>query len=174
MFGWFRRKEKRVSDGDIGNAYELGRRAADSANADIEAFMNARFYPGISTIADAVFGDLNDSEVPPLVLARIDVKNFLERLDSDLRPRMIPPLHDAMAGWINAGLGSETGLLIEHHYKQFKTRLALTVFQRFLDMAEELKRADDRWRAINPEKASQIPYDTLGAEVGDLMAPYLR
>jgi hypothetical protein len=69
MFGWFRKKEKQVSVGDISAAYELGRKAALSANAHIEAYLQARFYPGIKTVGDAMFGDFENPDVPPLVLA---------------------------------------------------------------------------------------------------------
>lgn len=178
MFGWFRKNEKQVPVENIVGPYELGRRTAESANADIEAYMQARFYPGIRDLADAVFGDFESPDVPPFVLARIDLKNFLERLDGDLRPRVLPQLRSATAGWVNiakqAGVGAEFERLIEHHYDQLKSSLVLAAFQRFLDMADILKEADDQWRAANPEKAAQIPFDALGRELGDVLAPYLK
>ena len=177
MFGWFRKNEKQVPVENIVSAYELGRRTAESANADIEAYMQ-RFYPGIRDIGDAVFGDFESYDVPPFVLARIDLKNFLERLDGDLRPSVLPQLCSAMPGWVNvakeAGVGAEIERLIEHHYDQLKSSLVLAAFQRLLDMTDILKEADDQWRANNPEKAAQIPFDTLGPELGDVLAPYLK
>ena len=37
-----------------------------------------------------MFGDFESTDVPPFVLARIDLKNFLERLDGHLRPSVLP------------------------------------------------------------------------------------
>jgi hypothetical protein len=146
MFGWFRKNEKQVPVENIVSAYELGRRTAESANADIEAYMR-RFYPGIRDIGDAVFGDFESTDIPPFVLARIDLKNFLERLDGDLRPSVLPQLRSAMVGWVNvakeAGVGAEIERLIEHHYDQLKSSLVLAAFQRLLDMTDILKEADD-------------------------------
>src|SRR5262249_39620391 len=146
MFGWFRKNEKQVPD-----AYELGRRMAESTNADIEAYMEARFYPGIQGIGDVVFGDFKSPDVPPFVLARMDLKIFLDRLDDYLRPRVLPQLRSAVAEWIKlateAGVSAEIERLIEHHYNQLKDAMAAAAFQRLLDMTDFLKEADDRWRA---------------------------
>ena len=115
MFGRFRKNEKRFPVENVG-AHELGRRTAESANADIEAYMQ-RFYPGIRDIGDAVFGDFESTDIPPFVLARIDLKNFLERVDDHLRPNVLPQLRSAMAGWVNvakqAGAGAEMERLID-------------------------------------------------------------
>jgi ATP-dependent Zn protease len=40
-----------AADSGASASYELGRRTAQSANADIEAYMQARFYPGITKAA---------------------------------------------------------------------------------------------------------------------------
>jgi hypothetical protein len=169
MLGWFRKK-------DSSDPFELGRRVAQSANADLEAYVQARFYPGILNMADVIFGDFENPNVPPLVLARADLKNFVERLDGHLRPSVMPELRSAMAGWINmdVGVSSEIERLIEHHFNQFKSNIALAGLQRFLDMTDFLKEADDKWRATNPDKAAQFPFDTLGPELGDVLAPYLK
>ena len=55
-----------------------------------------------------------------------------------------------------------------------KSLLVLAAFQKFLDTADILKEADDQWRANNPAKAAQIPFDALGPELGDVLAPYLK
>jgi hypothetical protein len=173
MLGWFRKNEKHAE------AYELGRRTADSTNADIDAYMQARFYPHIQGMVDRVYGDFESSDLSPLVLARIDLKNFVERgVDELVRPTVLRQLRSAVAGWHDvakqAGIEAEFERLIEHHYAQFKSRLVLAAFQRLLDMTDTLKKADDQWRAANPEKAAQIPSDALGPELGDLLAPYLK
>jgi hypothetical protein len=178
MFGWFRKNEKQVPVENIASAYKLSRRTAESANADIKAHLQARFYPSIPGIVDAVFGDFESSDAPPLVLARTDLKIFLERLDGDLRPRVLPELLRATAGsgstMKQAGLGAEFECLIEQHYNQLKSALILAAFQRFLDLADILKAADDKWRTANPEKAAQIPFDALDPELGDVLTPYLE
>jgi hypothetical protein len=178
MFGWFRKNEKQVPAEKLVAAHELGRRAAESANADIEAYMQARFYPAVSGLVDAVFGDFETPDIPPLVAARIDLKSFLERIDGDLGTRLLPELRKAMAEWLDvftqAGMSAEFAHLIEHHYEKFKSSVVLAAFQKFLDLADTLKAADDKWRTVNPEKAAEIPFDALGPELGDLLAPYLK
>jgi inhibitor of KinA sporulation pathway (predicted exonuclease) len=111
MFGWLKKNEKQVPVENIASAHELGRSAAESAIADIEAYMQARFYPHIQKIADDAFGDFESPDLPPLVLARIDLKNFVEDVDEYVRPTVFPQLRSAVAGWINtmnqAGVGAE-------------------------------------------------------------------
>jgi hypothetical protein len=178
MFGWFRKKEKQVPAEKLVAAHELGRRAAASANADIEAYMRSRFYPAVPSLVDSVFGDFNTPDVPPLVAARVDLKNFLDRIDGDLRPTLLIDLRNAMAGWLGAfnqaGMGSEFELLIEHHYESFKSSAVLAAFQKLLDLTDTLKVADDEWRAAYPKKADEIPFDTFGPELGDALAPYVK
>ncbi|MGA8696785.1 MAG: hypothetical protein WB689_23695 [Xanthobacteraceae bacterium] len=178
MFGWLRNNEKQLPVENIASAYEFARRTAESASADIKAYVQAHFYPSIPGILDAVFADFENPDVPPFVLGRTDLKIFLERLDDDLRPRVLPQLLRATAGWDStmkqAGLGAEFECLIEQHYNRLKSALVLAAFQRFLDMTDILKAADDKWRAANPEKAAQIPFDALGPELGDVLIPYLE
>jgi hypothetical protein len=44
----------------------------------LEAYARERFYPGIPNIVASVFGDFENTNIPPLVAARIDVKSFIE------------------------------------------------------------------------------------------------
>ena len=173
MMGWFRKNEK------LEKAYELGRRTFESTNADIEAYMQARFYPHIRDMVERVYGDFNSPDLSPLVLARIDLKNFVERgVDKLVRPTVLSQLRSAMAGWLDlakqAGTEAQFDRLIEHHYEQFKSSLVRAAFQRLLDMTDTLKKADDQWRAANPEKAARIPADAFGSELVVLLAPYLK
>lgn len=176
MFGWFRKSEKRVSDEKLAEAYELGRRAAASANADMAAFMS-RFDSAVETVADAAFRNLKDPRLPPLVLARIDLKNFIDHIDEDLGPRVLPQLRSATVKWANAmaqiGATPEFERLLQHHCDTLKTKLALAAFQRLLDMTESLKEADNQWRAANPERAAEIGVDALGDELAAALRPYL-
>jgi hypothetical protein len=163
----------------LDEAYELGHRTFDSTNADIEAYMQEHFYPHIQGLVDRVYGDFKSPDLPPLVLARIDLKNFVERGgDKLLRPHVLSQLRSAVAGWHDvakqAGVEAEFERLIEHQYAQFKSRLVQAAFDRLLDMTDTLKKADDQWRAANPEKAAQVPFDALGSELADLLAPYLK
>jgi hypothetical protein len=155
MFGWLRNDEKQKLD----EARELGR-VAESANADIDACMKERIYPHIWEMADQVFGDFESPDLPPLVLARSDLKGFVERVDEYVRPTVLPQLRSAVEGWLDvskqAGIGAEFERLIEHHYEQFKSSLVLAAYQRLFDITDTLKEADDQWRAANPEKAAQI------------------
>jgi hypothetical protein len=176
---WLQKKnEKQVPIENAVGPYELGRHSAVSAIADIEAYMQARWYPAIQGLVDVVYGKFESPDLPPLVLARADLKNFLERLDGELRPKILPELRSVTAGWVEiakqASAGAEFERLIEHHYIQWKSNVVLAAFQRFLDIADLLKEADDKWRAANPKMAAEIPFDCLGPELGDLVAPYLK
>jgi hypothetical protein len=173
-----KKNEEQVPAEKHAEAYELGRRMADSTNADVEAYMQEHFYSDIQGLVDRVYGDFKSPDLPPLVLARIDLKNFVERGADKLRPHVLAQLRSAMAGWHDvakqAGMEAQFERLIEHHYEQFKSRSVLAAFNRLLDMTDTLKKADDQWRADNPEKAAQIPFDALGSELGDLLAPYIK
>jgi hypothetical protein len=83
-----------------------------------------------------------------------------------------------MAEWINVaaqgGVSAEIERLIEYHYNEYKTVVALTAFQKLLDMTDTLKEADDRWRAVHPDKAAHFGLDALGPELGDAIEPYLK
>jgi hypothetical protein len=164
---------EQVSAENIASAYEL-----DSANAHVKAYMQRCFHPSIPDMVDAVFGDYESPDGPPLLLARTEFKTFLDRLDANLRRRVLPQLLRATAGWDStmkqAGLGLEFERLIEQHYNQLKSALVLAAFQRFLDIADGLKAADDKWRSANPEKAAQIPFNALDPELGDVLTPYLE
>ena len=41
-------------------------------------------------------------------------------------------------------------------------------------MVDDLEKADAEWRATNPEKASEIPFDMYSTELDDALAPYLK
>jgi len=165
MFGWFQKKDKR-------DAYELGRRAAESMNADMAAFM-ARCDPFIESIGAAVFGDHENPDISPVILARIDLRNFVEHLDDYLGQGVVPEFRAATAEWADvakqAGVTAEFERLIQHHLDQFKSKLVRAAFQNLLNRVDALKEADDKWRAANPGKAAQMPFDSLDAELTDLV-----
>jgi len=137
----------------------------------IEAFM-ARYYSGVPKVAADVYGDFNSPDLPPFVLARADLKNFLEHVDELFRP-LLSQLREATAGWADTSKQVGAGQ-IELHYNQFKSASVVAAFQKLLDMTDALKEADDKWRAANPEKAAQIPFDTFSSELSDALAPYLK
>jgi hypothetical protein len=172
MFGWFRKKDTPA------DAYEYGRRVAATMHEELTAYTREHLYPAADKVPDAVFGNSESPDAPPLVIARIDLKVFIENLEEKLRPAVVPQLRNAISGWIDvmteAGMSEEVERLIEHHYSEFKASLVMIAFQRLLDMTDDLKPADDRWRADHPEKAAQIPFYTLGDELADLIQPYLK
>ena len=181
MFDWFRKNERQVSAEKLVAPQELADRVFHSVNADMEAYMRSRFYPIIPSLVDEVFGDFNHPDAPPLVMARGYLKTFLDRtIGHELRPMLLDHLRKAMAEWLDvfnqAGAGSVFVFeqLMEHHYESFKSSAVLAAFQRFLDLIDTLKAADDEWRAAYPEKAAKIPFDYLGPELGDLLEPYLK
>jgi hypothetical protein len=164
MFGWLRKRKQTPRPEDT-EAYKLGQRAADSMTADLDAFMRTRFDPSF----DAFLGVLRDCfertfdrpEAPPITLASIEYKSFLENVE-ELRTKMPPEISAALSGWRD--LSDDMGImragfqrLIDSRVESFMTNLTTAGLQMFTDMADRLKEADDRWRAANPEKADQFP-----------------
>ena len=178
MFDWFRKGKTQVSDEKLSDAYEMGRRAAVSASADLKTYMQARFYPHIPVIIEKVFGEFDTPDMPPLVAARVDLKSFVENIDDLLRPRVVPQIFQEMSRWLDAfktmGLATELERLIEHEYESLKSSVVLAALQKLLDLTDMLKEADEKWRATNTEKAADIPVDMFGAELAETLAPYLK
>jgi hypothetical protein len=171
MFNWFRKKERKE---DLKAAFDQGQRIGESMSAEIEAYMQEHFYPSIPPLADAVFGSFEDPNMPPFVLARMDLKIYLDGLDNQLRSWVLPQLRTHMAGWLSVGteFGTEIEILIDHHFNQFKSALASAAYQHLLDMTDFLREADDGWRTANPEKAAQIPPDAFCSELAEALQAF--
>jgi hypothetical protein len=61
-------------------------------------------------------------------------------------------------------LSAEFERLVGHHYIKLKTECVTAVMRRYAEDA--IKRADDKWRFANPEKAALVDPDAGNAELG--------
>jgi hypothetical protein len=163
MFGWLRKREKKIPVEQT-EAYKLGRRAGDSMAADLDRFMRARFEPAfngyLGVLRDRFETTFDSPDAPPIILARIEYKIFLENVD-ELRDKMSPEISAAMSGWLNIdeGVRADFQRLIEHTIETYRSDLKMAGLNLFLETVDRLKEADDRYRAANPEKSAQYPPD---------------
>jgi hypothetical protein len=166
MFGWLRRRK-----GDIPveqtDAFQVrAQRAVEGMTADLEAFMDARFDPSfnryLGVLRDRFEAAFDCPDAPPIIIARIEYKIFLENID-DLRSKMLSEI-SAMSEWRDildeVGMGVHFKKLVDHRVHNFMMNLKTAGLQIFLDSADRLREADDRWRAANPGKAAEFPVDT--------------
>jgi hypothetical protein len=171
MLGPLRNREKQ---GPVAQtAQEFESRMAAIMNASVAAYMHSRFYARFQTYLAGLFGETFDSpEVPPLLLARIDFKVFLEHLD-DFRARVLAEALAAMSECNDAAEQASKAADFRHlmgeHVDNFKSKLMTSALQKFLDISDCLREADDQWRAANPEKAALFPSDALGDDLKALI-----
>ena len=165
MFGWLRNREKKVP-AEQTEAFKLGRKAAASAAADLDRFMRRRFEPVhsgyLKVLRDRIERSFNPPEAPPIIMARIEYKCFLESVD-ELRQKMPPEILAALREWANVadqiGNREQFNELINNRVENYMSKLKTDGVQMLLDLVVSLKAADDRWRAANPEKSAQFPPD---------------
>lgn len=103
MFGWFKKKPDQKPAARE-PAYEMGREAAQAMIDDFERFMAARFG-NIHENCQHVFRSclqksLSRQDAPPMLVARIEFKFFLEEVD-ELKPKMLAEIDVAMAKWLD-------------------------------------------------------------------------
>jgi hypothetical protein len=160
MFGWFRKQKKQTE------AYKLGKSAAESMVADLDRFMRLRFDPVyheyLKVLRGRFEGAFNPPEAPPIIVARIEYKIFLENVD-ELRQKMPPDINMAMRKWRDlsdeTGIRAEFNQLVDNRVETFMSNLTADGLKMFLDLADGLKAADDRWRAEHPDKSAQFAPD---------------
>jgi hypothetical protein len=164
MLGWFKPKQQ---DPKLTRAYQLGRETAENFANDLERLMQIRFGP----VADNYLGVLqsqldkclNPTDAPPITVARIEYKVFMENLD-ELRDKMTAEIqttlseHLAIAG--TAGVRENFDELLRVNVSNYCRKLTEDGLQRVIDMANALKLADDQWRVVHPELSAKFPADS--------------
>ena len=149
-------------------AYKLGQRAADGMVADLDRFMRLRFDPVranyLKVLRDGFDRSFDPPEAPPMIMARIEYNSFLENVDVLLQ-KMPPEITTAMREWrdlsdkMGLGARAQFNQIVNHRVETFMSNLRSSGLQMFLDLADGLKAADDRWRAAHPEMSAQFPPD---------------
>jgi hypothetical protein len=165
MFGWFRKRDKKAPVEQT-EAYRLGRRAAETMIADLDRFMGRHFDPVrdecLKVLRNCFERSFNPPQAPPIIIARIEFKIFSENID-ELRQKVPVHINEAMHDWRDwsdeMGLRAEFNQLVNDRVETFISNLTSDSLQMFLDLADDLKAADDRWRAAHPEKSAQFPPD---------------
>jgi hypothetical protein len=171
MLTWFR--EKMVARNNYARAHERGQRAGERMCEELDAYMQARWYPHIPSMIDkALFGEFEHPEVPPLVVARMDFLLFFDNIKV-IRETVRDDVLGAMSEWVK--LTNEIEItdifhrFLDHRVGKFESTVIESAVQKFLDTVEDLKVADDQWRAAHPDKAAKIPVDSLCEEILNLL-----
>jgi hypothetical protein len=164
MFGSLQKREKSISVEHTA-ACKLRQRVLDGIAADLESVMRTRFDPTFKAYHELLRGcfdrTFDQLEAPPIALARIEYKIFLEKVD-ELRSKMQPEISAALSVWRDEwcdkmGIQKPLQHLIDHRVETFSSNLTAAGLQMFVDIADRLKEADDRWRVANPVSAAEFP-----------------
>jgi hypothetical protein len=164
IFGWFRRKQ----DPKQTRAYQMGQQAGDAFAADLESLMEVRFKPVHEAALGVIQGQFNKcltpTDGPPLVVARIEYKIFLDHVE-EMRGKMLNEIPARLSKWLDVvdqiRLRDMFMQLIKAKVDKFCHDLTEAGMQCFLDMAHALKLADDQWRVANPELSAKFPSEAL-------------
>lgn len=164
MFGWFQRPKPQ--DPKLARAYQLGREISENFANDLEKLMEVRFSPVAERYLGVVQKQfnmcLNSTDAPPIIVARIEYKVFLENVN-ELRDKMTGEIQSTLSEYLEIAdqLDSRDKFieLIQVKIQNYCRKLSEDGLQRFLDMANALKLADDEWRATHPELSAKFAPD---------------
>jgi hypothetical protein len=150
-------------DPELTSAYEMGSLSVESFAADLDKLIK-RFSPVAEGYLEIVQGRYNDclspTDAPPIIAASIEYKIFLKNV-AELRSKMMGEITSVLTAWLDVAhqleMRDEFIQLIRVKVDNFCRDLSETGWQRLLDMAHALKRADDQWRAAHPELSAKFP-----------------
>jgi hypothetical protein len=101
MFDWFSRRKRQPANQQ---AYERGRRAGQQFSDDLDQLLETRFKPVFDGYLSVMQKQLNRClapvDGPPLTVARIEHKIFLENVD-ELANRMRGEITAALSAWLD-------------------------------------------------------------------------
>ena len=174
MFNWLVKKATKAvheaqdeieQEKKLKEAREWGRRTAERFGADVDAYTGRRFEEiqpkYIKVFRDRLDLAALDDEAPPLILARIEHKIFLDNVQR-LKPQLIEEILTACADWMKvwAQMGSEGEMkqVIEKKVDDFAVTMMIGAsLTGLFSRLDHLKPVDEAWRAANPEKSAQFP-----------------
>lgn len=162
MLGWFKQKDPKLA-----RAAELGRQTAERFADDLDRLMQVRFGPVADNFVNVIQGQYNKCldppKAPPLTMARIEYKIFIENVD-ELRGKMTAEIEATLADQLafsdEVGVRDKFAALIQKRVSDYCHKLVEDGLQRLLDMANALQLADDKWRAAHPELSAKFPPDS--------------
>jgi hypothetical protein len=151
---------------ELTEPHKLGKNTAQSMVDDLHRFMDARFKPAfdgyLGVLRSCFEKCIDPKDAPPIVMARIEYKSFLENVD-EMKPKMLGDIEAGMRGWLEAfdetSMRVETVRLFNKYVDDFAHNLTLKGVEVFIEMADQLKLADDKWRATHPQISARFPPD---------------
>ena len=159
----WRKKKKKLTEGEQ-KALDMGRQFFDDIDRAFEEFLEYRFTPVQKNYLDILRGRfqeaLHGENAPPLTLARIEYKIFLEQLD-DMRPKMAEEIYTHMENCVKVadevGVRSEVDYYFEQRIEQFATDLSMEGLNLLDEYSVPITDAEKKWRQENPERAAEFP-----------------
>jgi len=152
-------QEKKLKD-----AYKRGQKAAQSFGTHLDTYTVRRFAEiGASCLKEfrdrLDLAEIVDKDDPPLILAKIELKVFWDRVQ-ELKPELVEEILTACAEWMKvwAQMGKEAEMkqLIEQKVDYFAFAMRDVSLKELLDRVDRLKPVDEAWRAANPEKSARF------------------
>lgn len=148
----------------LDDAFEYGRKVAQSMDQEIEQFMRQRFGHVKDAYLKILEGSYHDAKArtdhSPIIIARIDRDLFNENV-SGTRDKMREEILSKMETWqsVMAQMGNTGDIerLVDSKLDAFESDMNFAGINLFMEHADELKEADDLWRQVNPEQAKQEP-----------------
>jgi hypothetical protein len=114
----------------------------------------------MSVLDDRLEGIYGDPTTPPIVLAKVEYKLFLDNV-KEKRLDIEHEINTAMSEWLSVasemGVREDFDRLATARLNSFYERITMNAFQALIDKADKLKPADIKWREENPELAKQYP-----------------
>lgn len=146
------------------SAFEKGRDFSNQLFGVFDTLMRERFDPVreryLGILRNNVREALQATEGPPLTVARIEYKIFLDQV-KDLEPQMLGEIRQYMHEWLSVahqiGVGVDTENAFAVRVGNFTSDLSMAGLELLTDYAVPLKDADTVWRRANPERAKEFP-----------------
>jgi hypothetical protein len=160
MFGWFKKKPPVEQT----EPYQMGRQFSSEMIGVFEQLMKERFGPVYDNYLNVLRGNfqtaMQRTDAPPLTVARIDYKIFLDEVKS-LQDKMLEEIGQVMHKWVEVsdqmGVRAETEKMFQQNVENYGSELSMAGLKLFTDYAVPIKDADLAWRNANPEKAREFP-----------------
>ncbi len=161
MFGWRRTRQQAAEETD---AFKMGQKAADSMIDDVDRLMKPRldvlFDGYVGVLRERILNSFSQSKAPPLVIARIELKIFIENIDK-LKSSIWNEFQPKLAEWREFSKVTQTEDLFEQlvnsRIQDLQTKLLDAGIKLLGDYAIPLGDADKQFRKANPEISSQYP-----------------
>lgn len=146
------------------DAYQIGTHAGEDMSAAVDRLIALRFKPGsedyIKLLRERLQGAFAQSDAPPLIEARGELRLFLKDVDK-LKSEMEKIIPNELSQWIEVadhiGTRDVFDQFVDHRISQFSVNLKERGIMVLGDYVEALRGIDMAWRKANPEAAGIYP-----------------